>query len=290
MQDHVRHMLLFRTLVEAGSLTAAAEQLQLSKSVLSQHLKSLEQALGVQLLQRTTRRQTLTPAGQLFYQQCGDIQRQVDLAWQTARDSQQQLAGPLRITAPYALMDSVIAPVIAELVAQHPQTQPSLIADDQRLDLLEHHIDLAIRVGESPDSSLRQRKIGQFSDVLAASSAYMEQRPPLSGENCSEHEFIANAWQGSKSRLTLYRGEKQLLLDIHARRFANNLNGVLALARAGAGIAYIPEFVAASEPALQTLLPGFRSDAVNVYALHPYQPLPRLVRHAIEEIERHLQM
>ena len=94
MQDHLRHMLLFRTLVDAGTLTAAAEQLSLSKSVLSQHLKALEQALGVQLLQRTTRKQVLTPAGQEFYQRCADIEHLVDVAWQTARDSQQGLSGP----------------------------------------------------------------------------------------------------------------------------------------------------------------------------------------------------
>ena len=289
MQDHLRHMMLFRTLVDAGTLTAAAEQLGLSKSVLSQHLKALEQALGVQLLQRTTRKQVLTPAGQEFYRRCCEIERQVDSAWQTARDNQQGLSGPIRITAPYALMDAVVAPAIAALVAQHPEIQPDLIAEDKQLNLLEQRIDLAIRVGESPDSSLRQRKLGEFSDVLAASEGYLRSRPALTRDSAGEHEFIRNAWQGQTSELNLSNGTESHTIQLRASRSANNLNAVLALARAGAGLAYIPGFILEREAGLTEAMAGFSSSAVNVYALHPYQPLPKLVQHSIDGIEQQLQ-
>ena len=289
MQDHLRHMLLFRTLVDAGTLTAAAEQLSLSKSVLSQHLKALEQALGVQLLQRTTRKQVLTPAGQEFYQRCADIEHLVDVAWQTARDSQQGLSGPIRITAPYALMDSVVAPAIARLVAEHPDIEPDLIAEDKQLNLIEQRIDLAIRVGESPDSHLRQRRIGHFRETLVASEGYLQQAPALNPDNTDQQHFIRNAWQGHNSTVTLWRQNISQRFTFKASRHANNLNAVLALARSGAGLAYVPQFLLLGEPLLQQVLPGCYSPEVNVYAIHPYQPLPRLVQQAIQEVESTLQ-
>lgn len=289
MQDHLRHMLLFRTLVDAGTLTAAAEQLNLSKSVLSQHLKALEQALGVQLLQRTTRKQILTPAGQEFYRRCADIEHLVDAAWQTARDSQQGLSGPIRITAPYALMDSVVAPAIAKLVVQHPDIEPDLMADDKQVNLIEQRIDLAVRVGESPDSRLRQRRIGHFVETLVASDRYLRNAPAITPENSEHHHFIRNAWQGPRTSVTLMDKQRSQTFILCASRHANNLNAVLALARSGAGLAYVPQFLLSGEPLLQQVLPGCYSPEVNVYAIHPYQPVPRLVQQAIQEIEGTLQ-
>lgn len=133
----LRQMSAFAHIVEAGSISAAAEQLGLSKSVVSQHLKLLEDELGVTLLKRTTRRQSLTEAGNTFYLQCKQINDLANSAWTTAKDLQMIPQGKLRITAPNALMANLITPVIAEMMQAYPQLQPELISSDVQLDLMQ---------------------------------------------------------------------------------------------------------------------------------------------------------
>ena len=166
--NQLRQMSLFARVVEAGSISAAAAQLELSKSVVSQHLKALEQELGVVLLKRTTRRQHLTEAGQTFYERCRALNQVAEEAWAEVQQRTGELKGRIRLTAPDALMAPLIAPLVAELLKVSPGLQPELIASDAQLDLMQQQIDLAIRVGESPDSQLRQRRIGEFRDVLCA--------------------------------------------------------------------------------------------------------------------------
>ena len=122
--NQLRHMAVFAHIVETGSITATAELLQLSKSVISQHLKTLEENLGVTLLKRTTRRQSLTSAGQDFYQHCKTLNQIADEAWLQAQEVLDVPKGNVRITAPYALMETLIAPAIAPLIEQYPLLQP----------------------------------------------------------------------------------------------------------------------------------------------------------------------
>ena len=173
MIDYLRPMAIFCKVVDCGSISGAAKELNLSKSVVSQHLKSLEQALGVQLLNRTTRRQVLTPAGRDFYQQCTRVQNISQQAWDDARQAQQQAVGSVSISAPHALIEQVVAPAIGALVAEHGRISPRLNADDQRVNLIGDDIDLAIRVGRMPSSDYMQRKLGQFREVLCASPSYL---------------------------------------------------------------------------------------------------------------------
>ncbi|WP_298439408.1 LysR family transcriptional regulator [uncultured Ferrimonas sp.] len=288
MQDHLRQMMLFQALVERGSITAAAEQLQLSKSVLSQHLKQLETALGVQLLQRTTRRQNLTPAGQAFYQRCCDIQQQAQAAWQDAQQQQQQLSGSVRLTAPQALIEPIVQQVLAPLLQAHPQLQPQVIAADERLGIVDQQLDVAVRVGALADSSMKQRRIGQFRELLVASPAYLQQRPAVSESAASTHHYIANAWQGRLVQHQLWHQDHdtQLTLKFSPSRLANNLSTVVALATAGAGLAYLPEFVLAQQPQLQPALAGYFGKPVPVYALHAYQQPPARVAALLQQLQQ----
>ena len=169
--NRLRQMSVFAHIVEAGSITAAAESLQLSKSVVSQHLKSLETDIGVALLKRTTRRQTLTTAGEKFYEQCRKLNDVANSAWTEAQDSLREPQGKVRITAPNALMGALVAPAIGELLSRYPKLEPELISSDSQLNLFEDNIDLAIRVGRSPQSNVKQRRIGEFRDVLCMSQS-----------------------------------------------------------------------------------------------------------------------
>lgn len=288
MLNQSRHIQIFCQIVEAGGISKAAEALEVSKSVISQHLKALEQELGISLLNRTTRRQTLTPVGKEFYQQCKQINQLTKQAWQQAQAAQEVAKGIVTITAPHALMDSVVAPAIGELLIKHPLIKPVLIADDQRQDLIKNNIDIAVRVGELPDSDYRQVKLGEFRDVLCASQTYIDKHFSDNAIEWSTINYIANDWQGShvNHQLTHVQStNKQLNLSFTPQRRANSLPTVVALAKAGAGIALLPHFIVAQEPALVKVVADYQLPPNEVFALHAYSSgKPKAVELAIGAI------
>lgn len=280
--NRLRHMAVFAHIVECGSISAAAEQLALSKSVVSQHLKSLETALGVTLLKRTTRRQSLTGAGQQFYQQCQQLNQLADHAWQQALDSQQAPRGPITITAPHALMSTVVVPAIAGLLERWPALEPQLRADDVQLDLMEENIDLAIRVGSSTSSRYRQRRIGEFRDVLCGNAVAIRDLSP---------RYIANQWQGQQieHRLRAADSEQEQLFEARPGIRADSILSCQALLEAGAGIGILPDFIFNQNTALQEYMPGYQLPPNPIYVLHPYSgALPFAVETAISAIEQQL--
>lgn len=293
MLNQSRHIQIFCQIVDVGGIGKAAEALEVSKSVISQHLKTLELELGVSLLNRTTRRQTLTPVGKEFYQQCKQINQLTKQAWQQAQAAQEVAQGIVTITAPHALMDSVVAPAIGELLIKHPLIKPVLIADDQRQDLIKNNIDIAVRVGELPDSDYRQVKLGEFRDVLCASQTYIDKY--FSDNSTIEWptiNYIANGWQGNhvNHQLTHVQSkDKTLNLSFTPQRRANSLPTVVALAKAGSGIALLPHFIVAQEPALMTVVADYQLPPNEVFALHAYSSgKPKAVELAIGAINREM--
>ena len=284
--NQLRNMSLFARVVEAGSISAAAEQLDLSKSVVSQHLKLLEQELGTVLLKRTTRRQHLTQAGEDFYQRCRELNQIVDLAWSEAQQQNESLSGRIRITAPDALMGSLVAPIVATLLTENPELQPELITSDQQLDLMSEQIDLAIRVGESPSSQLRQKRIGSFRDILCISPRWKDH--PL-----EQIPYVANTWQGRKIHHQLKNANGESLnLDYQASSRANTLSTCQILLKAGAGIGLLPDFIFEKSATYNELLPAkpdYQLPEVNVYALHSFQgKAPKAVEILTAEIGKKL--
>ncbi|GAB3514529.1 LysR family transcriptional regulator [Photobacterium alginatilyticum] len=298
--NYLRHMSVFAKVVERGSISAAAEDLSLSKSVISQHLKVLEQELGITLLNRTTRRQTLTAAGAVFYEKCQQMNQLAQEAWEGARESQLTPAGSITITAPHALMGSIVAPAIGELVSVYPAIIPHLVADDGRVDIIEHGIDLAIRVGESASSSYRQRRIGQFRDVLCGSPQYIAQFTDTLdfcddlSEMMADYNYVANVWQGKYVVHHLHHPSQTepVTLMMHPTRFADSLPTALALIEAGAGLGIIPEFIYTQRQlagCLAEAIPGAYLVPTSVYATHAFNStVPLLVRLCIDAIESRL--
>ena len=290
MINQSRHIQIFCQIVETGGISKAAEALEVSKSVISQHLKVLELELGVSLLNRTTRRQTLTPVGKEFYQQCKQINQLTKQAWQQAQAAQEVAQGIVTITAPHALMDSVVAPAIGELLIEHPLIKPVLIADDQRQDLIKNNIDIAVRVGELPDSDYRQVKLGQFRDVLCAAQSFHQQHITSldSLENLAV-SYIANNWQGQHIEHNLLNPvtNEQLALHFAPQRRANSLPTVVSLTKAGAGIALLPSFIVNKEPQLTAIAPDYQLPMNEVFALHAYgNAKPKAVELAITAIHQ----
>ncbi|WP_293266672.1 LysR family transcriptional regulator [Neptunomonas sp.] len=265
--NQLRYMSVFARIVEEGSITAAAEALHLSKSVVSQQLKALENELGILLLKRTTRRQTLTNAGESFYQQCKALNDIAETAWQQAKDTLETPQGSIRITAPDALMSSIIAPAIGHIIKKYPLLAPELISNDQHLDLPADNIDLAIRVGPSAISSMKQKRIGHFRDVLCATPAFIE-----SGVD-QQSIYIANTWQSAQicHTFTHKKTNSSFVFSTRARCKADSFNICLALIHESAGIGIIPDFLFKQITAsLSEVYPSFQLPENSVYALHPY--------------------
>jgi DNA-binding transcriptional LysR family regulator len=321
MMKYLRHMMVFSKVVESGSISSAADQLSLSKSVVSQHLQTLERELNVELLKRTTRRQVLTPAGKQFYQQCQQIDLLSQRAWSDARDSQQLPIGSVSISAPHALMDTIVAPAIGALVNEFPQISPYLHTDDTRVHLIQDNIDIAIRIGHSKDSEFKQKRIGQFGDQLCISRRYLEKylknkagapfNHPLSTQSyldeirenpslMSQFDYIANSWQGSRVTHQLINQEpisqeQSCNVQFQPTRRANSINGVLALALEGAGLALIPELILsqlndAQRSEFVVLTTKYTLSRVPVFALHAFsQTTPYIVQLCIDAIQKRMQ-
>lgn len=282
--NRLRQMSIFAHVVEQGSVSAAAIKLNLSKSVISQHLKSLEQELGVTLIKRTTRRQSLTDTGERFYQSCKSINVIADAAWTNVLDSQMEPQGRIRITAPNALMDILVTPVVADLMAHYPKLKPELISDDQHLNLMQHDVDLAIRVGSSQDSNLKQRRLGGFRDVLCGTANIVKQ-------DIDTLVYIANHWQGKSVKHVFTSSKRETYTyEKEADCIANSFHSCLALIQSGVGIGIIPDFYMSQlEPEVVSLFPDQMLSENSVYALSPFHQSPPLaVEMCVAEIEKRL--
>lgn len=280
----LHHMSVFAHIVEAGSITRAAESLQLSKSVVSQHLKVLERELGVLLIKRSTRKHTLTSAGRDFYDSCKEINKITEFAWQHAQQSIALPKGKIKITAPNALMDVVIAPVIGKLLKRYPLLEPELISGDTQLDLMSDNIDLAIRVGRSQASNIKQRRIGEFRDILCGRSSLVQEG------NVDNAVYIANKWQGNHICHQLSDPDgHEVLYEAKALCRANSFYSCLALIKEGAGIGIIPDFqFTMLKPSLSEVYPKLQLPINTVYALHIYDNhTPASVAVCIEAIENY---
>jgi DNA-binding transcriptional LysR family regulator len=245
-------MVAFLRVVEKGSVTAAAAEMKLAKSVVSKRLRDLESALGVQLLRRTTRRVVATEQGRTLYGRMSSLLREVDDAVEELVESEGPLRGRMRIAAPMSFGTLYLGKVLLEFAREHAQLELALDFDDRMLDLVASGHDLAVRIGASSDGSLIARKLCTMRRVLCCSPGYAGERGlPRSIEDIARHASIDYAnltatrlWQFEPAR----RGEKPRSVATRSRIVANNGETMRDAALAGLGLAILPRFIAA--PAL----------------------------------------
>lgn len=291
------HIRSFLAIVDNGSITSAADELGLVKSGLSQQLKQLEARLGTTLLIRTTRKQSLTVAGEQYYRYCKELQNLSLKANEHISSLINVPSGKLRITAPHVAMRTKIAPAIATLLSTYPNIKPEIIIDDKRLDLIEHGIDLAVSVGKLPDSDYKSIKIGELVEILSTSPKYWEALNSTPSklntiEQIQRGKYIGNAWQGKhvKLNLTHQSSTRDITLDFNPSVVASNLEAVKALTLEGVGLAYLPVFTIKDEISsgrLIQLLPDYTGPVLDVHVVHPYgKYLPIGARRFIDILNR----
>jgi DNA-binding transcriptional LysR family regulator len=272
--DRLMSMAVFVAAADEGSLSRAARRFGLSASMAGKHVSAIETELNIRLMQRSTRKLSLTDAGRAYYARCKRILEDVDDANREASDEQQTVRGVLRITVPLTFGAMHLGGVLARYLDQHPAVTVEVMLDDRYLDLLGEGIDVAIRIGRLLDSDLIARRLGPCRMVFCAAPDFLRRYgTPTNVEELRRAPRLAfsEAVSAGDWILTDPAGRSHVI-DGPVRIAANNTQMLLAAALAGAGIAYGPTFVfgeriAAGE--LIALLPDHRTADLAIHALYP---------------------
>ncbi len=274
--------------VESGGFSRAAERLGLTKSVVSRRIGQLEDALGVQLLQRTTRSQSLTLHGREFYERGLRILADLDDAEQAILDDSAALRGRLKIAAPLSFGLKHLSNALNEFMHANPAIELELDLNDREVNLVEEGCDMAVRIGELRDSSLLARRLGTARFVMCASPAYLEKHgTPSRPEELERHIGLhyANVSLQQAWRFFGPDGETRTAIP-GIRMHANNGDALVAAAIAGLGIIQTPTFIAADHITagrLQVILKDHRRPGTGIHAVYPPGRLiPRRV-HAVTD-------
>lgn len=295
--DQLRRMAIFAEVVACGSMTAAARQLAMTASAVSQQLRQLERELGVSLLHRSTRKLTLTEAGERYYAGCAAMVAAARAAGEALARLRDAPEGELRLTAPVGFARH-LGPALGPLLAAHPKLTLRLFIDDAPIDLIEQRIDLALRVGSFADSSFVGRKLGDLPMQLVAAPSYLARRGwPTTPSDLAGHDWLV--LQRRSQAVTVFEflpadaaagGEPQAV-RVEGRAISTNQNALQQLCVAGLGLAVmgVPDIEAElRDGSLVPVLPGWRLADLGVYAVTPRRDeQPAKVRHAIEAFRQH---
>ncbi len=268
---NLNDMLLFATVANCGSFTAAAEQLNVPKSTLSQRLSRLEDELGVRLLERTTRRLRITEAGELYLNYCKRIQAEAEQAEVAIHSLLETPQGIIRISAPYDIGQGLLMPMLGEFLRQHPKIQLHCEYSNRRVDLLEEGFDLAIRVGKLEDTSLVAKRLGETAPKLFASQSYLaEHGTPKQVKDLEQHDVLVMGDSIKNNCLTLIRSNKSLALTVKPIVTVNDFISLRDLAIQGVGIVLLPPYLCRdADSSLQMILPEWSAPAAAITALYP---------------------
>jgi DNA-binding transcriptional LysR family regulator len=271
--DRFLAITVFAQVVEQGHLARAAERLDLSTSAVSRHLADLEAHLGVRLLNRTTRRLSLTEAGQAFYERSVQILADLDEAEDAVASGAVTPRGTLKLTCSITWGIRLLAAAIAAFAHRHPEVRFEIELSDRAVDIVDEGIDLAIRIGDIGPQTLIGRRIGAMQLVCCAAPAYLAARgtphtpAELARHTCLTYAYSAtgNAWHFRDA------AGQEHVVRVQGGVHANNGQMLAVLAAAGMGITMEPDFIVAPElasGALVPLLAEYRPAAAGIYAVY----------------------
>lgn len=277
--DRLAALSSFAKVVESGSFARAAERLSLSTSAVSRQVADLEAHLDVRLLNRTTRRISLTEAGQAFYERCVQLLADLDEAEASVRPVSVEPKGTLRITCGVTFGERYLAPALAEFAVLHPDIAFDLDLSDRVIDLVEEGFDVAIRIGTIGPQTLVSRRLGSTSLVCCASPEYLQRRgTPATPGDLSAHDCLAYTLSALQQTWK-FKGRDGAAVEaaVSTRHRANSGRMLAAMAVAGMGVVLEPDFIVAPDICAGRL----------VRVLADYEP-PRSPIAAVYPSRRHL--
>jgi DNA-binding transcriptional LysR family regulator len=275
--DEILALIAFARVVEAGSFTAAAAKLGVSKSVVSERIAGLEERLGARLLQRTTRKLSLTPEGLALVEPCARLVATADEVAAAADGAGDRPRGLLRVDAPVVLAEDCLAEPIASFLERYPDVRVEVTLNDRFVDLVEEGIDVAVRVASRlAGAGLVSRKLASDQTTLVASPAYLARRgTPREPEDLLRHDCLIYSLLkvAAEWRFRAPGGGRQEITVAVEPRFKASSGAVLReAALAGMGLAVLPTFMIASDLAAGRLIPvvpAFLPVRLGVYAMYP---------------------
>lgn len=290
--DKLKRMALFAEIVDSGSISAAARRVGSTPSAVSQQLRLLEEALGLVLLHRSTRRITLTEAGERYYPACAAMVAQARSADQALERLRDEPEGELRLAAPIGFGE--LLSTALEPLRRHPRLRLHLLLDDTPIDLIGERVDLALRVGRFTDSALVARRLGELQRQLCAAPRYLAERgwPRHPGE-LAGHDWLGLPPRGSAVDTLSFQdaqGEREDV-RVEPRLLASQVTALQAMAVAGWGL-YVGMTddvrQAMAEGRLAPVLPDWRLEPAAVFAVTPRRgEQPAKVRHALQALQQH---
>ena len=271
--DKLDSLRAFVKVVELGSFSEAGRQLRLSRSAISKYVGDLEESLGVQLLNRTTRHASPTESGQTYFERALSILGDLDAADQAVAQAQSSPRGLLRVNAPMSFGTLQLGPAVADFMVDYPELQIQLVLSDDQVDPMQGGFDVTLRIADLESSSLIARKIVAIDRAVCASPDYLAQHgAPSVPEDLRRHALLTYGFllTGNQWKLTGTDGDHWV--QPNWTLCVNNAEVLRDAAVAGRGVALLPTFIAGDAlraGTLQRLLKTYKAPPLTLYALYP---------------------
>ena len=273
--DTIDGMRTFVAVVSDGAFSRAAERLNMSPQLVSKYVAQLESRLGARLLNRSTRRISITEVGQAYYERCVDVLAEIDEMEDAVGDATTAARGTLRINAPMTFGTLHLSTAIAEYQRGQPGVSIDLTLDDRVVDIVSEGFDVAIRIGRLRESSLVARKLAPVRLVVCASPDYLDARGvPDSPSDLQDHECLRYSLSSHSDRWQFKEGGETHEVQVHGSFLANNGDAIRLAALAGRGIALQPTFIVGEDiraGRLQLVLRDYEVDPMGIYAVYAHR-------------------
>jgi len=272
--DRLTEMEAFATVVDQGGFTDAARKMGISKSAVSKHVSSLEARLGARLLNRTTRRVSPTEIGLVYYDRARRVLNDAGEADSIVTAMQSAPSGVLRMSVATDFGVSLLSPVLDSFLAEYPDISVNMVLKNRYVELISEGFDMAIRLGEMEDSSLRARKITETTQRLVASQSYFQQHGrPERIDDLSDHRLLHYSNQSSANvwKITAPSGEVRQVRG-NGWLTVNDGPSLMNAAKKGLGIAYLPSFLyhdALARGEVVDVIPDLPQSTLGIYAVYP---------------------
>jgi DNA-binding transcriptional LysR family regulator len=285
--NRLLEMEIFTTVADAGSISGAADRLDMAKSAVSKRLADLESRLGVSLMTRTTRRLSLTDAGADFYKNCTTILAEVAAAEAGVTEADAELSGPIRIAAPLSFGLQHLGPVLVKFMQQHPAINVTMDFNDRQIDLVAEGFDLGIRIAKLSDSTLVARKLTPVRVVVSASPAYWAANGrPKKPADLKNHKALRYTLAAQRNWTYVAPDGTRGSVTVPTQHAANNGAFLRAAAVAGLAIVRLPAFIVHEQidsGELEPVLLDYCWNDIHAWAVYPQtRRLPARVRALID--------
>jgi DNA-binding transcriptional LysR family regulator len=267
----LNEIMVFARVVQSGGFRPAASKLGMPKSTVSRKVSELEERLGARLLQRTTRKLSLTDVGRTYYDYCARIVSEMEDAERAVSSLQETPRGLLRVTAPVNF--ALIVPIVSDYLKRHREVEIELFCTGRSVDLVEERFDLGIRAGALADSTLIAKSLGNARWFLVATPAYLKKRGrPRSPEDLKKHDCLLFGTGIANASLRLENANRPVQIHVSPRLMVSDMDVLNTVATSGLGIALLPAFRCVEDVRagrLERVLPEWNAPPTPIHVVYP---------------------